>query len=106
MLKKPLDYFADYDEHYPGFIQSVVNHENMILPTCPFCGSYHTALVAAGIVSRSIHLMAATTRFRINPQFPGRLYCNDCERYFTPEDFEGPIWWKDLITVDEDEAQE
>lgn len=102
MLKRSLEWYADYEIHYPGFIECVIHFENAILPLCPFCGSYHTAQVSAGIVSRSIHLMSATTKFRINPQFPGQLYCNDCEAYFTPEDYEGPIWWHELIAVDEE----
>jgi hypothetical protein len=104
MLKEPLEYWDEYEKNYPGFISSVVNCENAILPTCPYCGSWHTAQVTCGIVSRSIHLVAATTKYkiRLNP-LPGKLYCNDCEGFFTPEDFEGPIWWHQLIDIDQEE---
>jgi len=42
-------------------------------------------------------MMTATTKLKINLEFPGKLYCNDCQEYFTPEDYEGPIWWNELI---------
>lgn len=97
MLKKPLEFWEEYDKNYEGFISMVVSYENAILPTCPFCGSWHTARVGAGIVSRAIHLFGATTRFKLNPKYPGKLYCNACEGYFTPEDYDGPIYWHELI---------
>ena len=104
MLKRSLECYTGYELDYPGFIEMVVHYENAILPTCPFCGSYHTAQVAAGIVKPSMHLAGATTKFRLNPQHPGRLYCNNCEKYFTPEDYKGPIWWHELIDVDSIES--
>lgn len=102
MLKRPLDFYSFYEKECPGFIDMIVNYENAILPLCPYCGSWHTAQVAAGIVKASMHLAGATTKFRLNAQFPGRLYCNDCKKYFTPDDYEGPIWWHKLIAVDEE----
>lgn len=101
MLKRPLACYEDCEEKWPGYIDMIVHYENAILPLCPYCGSYHTAQVAAGIVKRSMHLAGATTKFRLNPQRLGRLYCNECEAYFTPEDYEGPIWWHELIKVEE-----
>jgi len=103
MLKGQLSSYSVYEEEYPGFVDMVVRYENAILPTCPFCGSWHTAQVAAGIVKPSMHLAGATTKFRLNPQRLGQLYCNDCKKYFTPEGYEGPIWWHELIAIDETE---
>lgn len=100
MLKKPLEYFAGYEQDYPGFIDMVRSYENAILPPCDQCGSADTAKVSAGIVSRSIHLAAATTKFKLNPTFPGRFYCNTCEAYFTPEDYDEPIWLEQLVNLD------
>ena len=98
MLNRPLDAYTGYDKNNPGFIESVAAYENAILPSCPKCGSYHTAQVTAGIVSRSIHLASATTKFviRLSP-LPGKLYCNDCGYFFSPRGWKGPIWWEDLI---------
>jgi len=97
MLKRPLEYWEDYQERHPGFITMVVHYENAILPICPYCGSWHTAKVGAGIVGVAIHLLAATTKFKLNPNNPGRYYCNICEGYFTPEGWDKPIWWHELI---------
>jgi hypothetical protein len=101
MLKKPLSFFLRYDLNYPGHIDMIVQYENAILPPCPFCGAWHTAQVSAGIVSRSIHLAAATTKFTIRPNPKGKFICNECGEFFTPEDWTKPIWWEDLIDVDD-----
>lgn len=86
MLKKPLNYYDEYEKDYPGFQEMVIRYELEKFPACPHCGSSHTAKVSPGIVSRSIHLMSATTKFRIHPKPPGKFYCNDCEQYFTPQE--------------------
>jgi hypothetical protein len=105
MLNRPLDCYRFYEKECPGFIDMIVRYENAILPTCPYCGSWHTAQVAAGIVKPSMHLAGATTKFTLNPQRRGRLFCNECRKFFTPEDYEGPIWWHELIDVDEDDIE-
>jgi len=100
MLKRSLECYAEYEKDYPGFIEIVVNFENAILPTCPMCGSWHTAQVSPGIVSQSIHLLSATTKFKLNPNKPGSFYCNECDKYFTPMEWDENIWWHELINVD------
>jgi hypothetical protein len=103
MLKGSLEYYKRFEEKWPGFVNIIVKYENAILPTCPHCGSWHTAQVSAGFVSASFTLLRATTRFMIDPQHRGRLFCNDCKQFFTPEDYEGPIWWHELINLSEGE---
>lgn len=63
----------------------VRRYENAKLHPRDQCESADTAQVGAGIVSRSIHLAAATTKFKLNPNLPGRFYCNTCEENFSPE---------------------
>ena len=102
MLKGSLEYYKSYEDEWPGFVNTIVKYENAILPPCPNCGSYHTAQVAAGFTKPSFTLLQATTKFIIDPQFRGRLFCNDCRKFFTPEDYEGPNWWHELIDVTEE----
>jgi predicted RNA-binding Zn-ribbon protein involved in translation (DUF1610 family) len=51
--------------------------------SCPNCGSNDTAKVTSGVIGRTIHLAAATTRVKLVPnQQAARFYCNACERFF------------------------
>jgi hypothetical protein len=96
MLKRSLNDYLGYERNYPGFIEMVVRYEIAVLPLCPECGSDDTATVSRGIVSRSIHLMSATTKFRLHPNPPGKFYCYACDDYFTSEDCANPKWWDAL----------
>lgn len=104
MLRVSLDAFKEYDAHYQGFIRQVIKWENAILPSCTKCGSYDTADVNVGIVSRTIHLAGATTKFKLIPNGPrpGRFYCNTCEAFFSAAGWDGPIWWDELIESEQD----
>lgn len=88
--------YLGYERDYPGFIEMVIRHENAVLPLCPKCGSDNTATVSRGIVSRSIHLASATTKFRLHPNPPGKYYCYVCDEYYSPEDCSRPLWWDQL----------
>ena len=99
MLKGSLEYYKSFEDEWPGFVDTIVKYENAILPACPYCGSYHTAQVTPGFVKASFTLFRATTKFMIDPQGRGKLFCNDCRKFFTPEDYEGPIWWHELIDI-------
>jgi hypothetical protein len=101
LLKKPLENFLGYERNYPGFIAMVVQYENAILPVCAHCGSSDTAEVSSGIVSQSIHLASATTKFKLHTNPPGRYFCNVCEEYFSPADGASPKWWEEIIGDDE-----
>jgi len=103
LLKRPLEDYLGYERDYPGFIEMVIRYENAVLPVCSHCGSADTAKVSAGIVSRSIHLASATTKFKLHPKPPGRFFCNTCEGYFSPEDCARPNWWDDLTESDQGE---
>jgi len=53
----------------------VVLDEKAILPLGNQCGSWHTEQVSARIVSRSIHLASAKTKFKIYPNFTVCFSC-------------------------------
>ena len=101
MLKRPLEDYLEYERNYPGFIEMVVRYETAVLPPCAQCGSADTAKVGGGIVSCSIHLASATTKFKLRPNAPGRYFCNTCEAYFSDEDCERPSWWDEVTGAGE-----
>ena len=68
---------------YPGFRQSLADAESRELPLCPTCGSTNTARVGGGLIGRTTHLAAATTKFKLVPNNrPADFYCNACDRFF------------------------
>ena len=68
---------------YAGFRQELDDAESSDIPPCPACGSTNTARVAAGVIGRTIHLAAATTKFKLVPNRKrADFYCNACDRYF------------------------
>jgi hypothetical protein len=102
MLKRPLKCYEYCEAEWPGFVALIAQYENAILPLCPYCGSWHTAQVTAGFVQASMTLFTATTKIMFDFQNRGRVFCNECKNFFTPEDYEGPILWHELIAIDEE----
>ena len=87
MLKVDEPWLGKVEAVYPGFREMVHQWEAMELPPCPQCGSDDTAKVSAGLVGRSIHLAAATTKIRLLPNgHPADYYCNQCKCYFNGPD--------------------
>ena len=83
MLKVSEQWLRDVEERYPGIRGTIDRYEALNLPPCPTCGSADTAAVSAGIVGRSIHVCASTTKIRLLPNgVPEDYYCNACKRYF------------------------
>ena len=81
--------------------KQIWRYEQVTLLACARCGSSDTAEVSRGIVSRSIHLASATTKFKLHINPPGRYFCNVCEEYFSPADGASPKWWEEIISDDE-----
>jgi hypothetical protein len=83
MLKVDEQWLEDVEKLYPGIRRSIDYYESLDLPPCSGCGSVDTAAVSAGIVGRSIHVSAATTKMRLLPNVvSGDYYCNTCTCYF------------------------
>jgi hypothetical protein len=84
MINISKDKLKDYEQSYPGITEQILWHEAADLPACTQCGSGDTAVVIGGLVGRSIHLAAATTKVKLNPSgsSQGRYYCNACKAYF------------------------
>ena len=85
-MLKFLDHeMAHVEKQHPGITGWVLRLEDEVLPICPHCGSTDTAVVLIGIIGRTIHIAAATTKARLLPNGPkpGTHYCNHCEEYFT-----------------------
>jgi hypothetical protein len=81
MLKVDQQWIDEVDAQRPGFRKTVEHWDAAELPPCPSCGSDDTAQVSAGLVGKSIHLAAATTKILPNGH-PADFYCNQCESYF------------------------
>ena len=87
MLKVDQEWIDRVDAQRPGFRETVERWDAADLPPCPSCGSDDTARVSAGLVGRSIHLAAATTKIRLLPNgHPADYYCNQCQSYFNGPD--------------------
>ena len=83
MLRVDEEWLRGVENLYPGIRRSIDYYEALDLPPCPGCGSGDTAAVSAGIVGRSIHVSAATTKMRLLPDVVGGdYYCNACARCF------------------------
>ena len=83
MLKVGKRQLRDMEQRYPGIGRTVRYYEDLDLPPCPACGSGQTAAVSAGVIGRSIHVSAATTKIRLLPNIvPEDYYCNACKAYF------------------------
>jgi len=74
----------------PGLIDDITYFEQMDIPPCPRCKSANTASVQVGVISRTMSIACATTKFKlIMNGSPGKYFCNDCERYFGPKSAKG-----------------
>lgn len=87
MLKVNLKDLDRWEINYPGIKETILRFENAILPACTQCGSTDTADVQVGIIGRTIHIGAATTKFKLiaNGPRPGRFFCNSCNRFFNQD---------------------
>jgi hypothetical protein len=79
--KKTLDRM---EVNYPGIREQILSREEAVLPKCPQCGSTDTAKVEVGIIGRTIHIAAATSKFKLLPNgpVPGKYFCGKCAQYF------------------------
>ncbi len=86
MLRFTEEHLEEIERQYPGLRETVHHCEEAALPSCAHCGSADTAAVGIGIVGYSIHLAAATTKYKLlaNGPAPGAYFCNACERFFGP----------------------
>jgi len=86
--QKTLDHM---ERLFPGILDNISQFEDAKLPACPRCGSGDTADVQCGVIGRTIHIAAATTKFKLipNPPKPGEYFCNGCKRFFTPKKAKG-----------------
>jgi hypothetical protein len=102
MFKVSIESIQFYEKDFPGITRMAFRYENAILPPCQYCGSFDTADVQCGFVSITRVLARITTKFHLKPgqPRPGRFFCNVCRKYFTPEDWNEPIKWEDLIRLD------
>ena len=69
----------------PRISESIAYFEAAEIPVCPSCGSDDTASVQVGIVSMSIHIASATTKFKLVPNMKDKkadYYCNSCQTFF------------------------
>lgn len=71
------------ERSYPGFRKDLAYAESRDIPLCTACGSANTARVGGGLIGRTMHLAAATTKFKLVPNNRlGDVYCNACDRFF------------------------
>lgn len=84
MIKVSQETLDSKEISYPGIKRNVAYFEAMTIPPCPKCGSSDTASVQVGIIGRTIHLCAATTKFTLvaNSPKPGKYHCQNCHYYF------------------------
>ncbi len=83
MLKIDKQILYLYEKLYPGIRESILHFDEAKLPACSRCRSEDTAVVRCGIIGRTIHLCAATTKFKLTPNGgPGRYFCNACKEFF------------------------
>jgi len=87
MIKVSQKDLDSIEARYPGFKRNVAFFEAMEIPSCPNCGSTNTASVQVGIIGRTIHLCAATTKFTLvaNGPKPGEYHCHTCRHYFNDD---------------------
>jgi len=88
MIKVPNSTIEQMEKAYEGITEQIWRFENAQLPPCPHCGSEDTASVQVGIIGRTMHLVAATTKIHPVPNSPieGKYFCNACRKYFDEEE--------------------
>lgn len=84
MMKVDGDTLEEMEAKYPGIKEQIFRFEKAVLSPCPHCGAEDTADVQVGIIGRTIHIGAATSKFKLIPNGPrpGKYYCNACQQYF------------------------
>jgi hypothetical protein len=84
MLKIDEETLDRMEELYPGIRETILRFENATLQACSHCGSENAADVQIGIIGRTIHIAAATTKFVVIPNAPkpGKYFCYTCKSYF------------------------
>lgn len=84
MLKMDDKTIEEMEKQRPGIKELIHRFEAANLPPCPRCGSEDTASVQVRIVGVTIHIAAATTKFKLIPNGPppGQYFCNQCREYF------------------------
>ncbi len=67
-----------------GIKAQILSYDSKELPACPQCGANDTAEVIFGIIGRTIHIAAATTKVQLEPNATslGAYFCNACGKYF------------------------
>jgi len=84
MLKTTEEHIRMMEKDYPGISKNIQHFEEMDLPSCARCGSDNTAIVQAGVIQRTINIMASTSKLKLvgnNPK-PGEHFCNSCQRFY------------------------
>src|SRR5262245_45554430 len=86
MLKVDEWWIRQVEEQYPGFRATLEHHESLLMPRCPTCSSDATAKVMCGVVGRTMHLAAATTKVKLVANGrPTDYFCTSCESLFPGE---------------------
>jgi hypothetical protein len=84
MLKFDREDLEHIETLYTGIGETILHFEQATLPACRNCGSEDTADVQFGLIGRTIHIAAATTKFKLLPNgpAPGEYFCNACNKFF------------------------
>jgi hypothetical protein len=84
MIRLPEDTLDSLERAYPGIREQIVRFDGATLPPCTLCGSRDTAEANAGVMSRTINIAAATTKFKLIPNGPrpANYFCNMCCKFF------------------------
>ena len=73
------------EEIHPGITEQIRRFVEAELPSCPHCGSEHTATVQVGVIGRAITIAASTTKVKLVLNAKDKLglyFCNQCNKYF------------------------
>ena len=84
MLKADRKTLDQMERQYPGIVETILAFEQANLPACPHCRSEDTADVQCGVIGRTIHIAASTTKLKLvaNGPKPGTHFCNACNKFF------------------------
>jgi hypothetical protein len=84
MIKIDQNRLDRMERNYPGIGQDIGHFEAAVLPACTRCRSEETSTVSCGLVGRSIHVAAATTKIKLlaNGPRPGKYFCHTCDAFF------------------------
>jgi hypothetical protein len=86
MIKVDESFIRGVEERYPGFRETLEYYESLRVPRCAACGSDATAKVVSGLIGRTMHLAAATTKVKLLPNGrPTDFFCTACDRVFSAD---------------------